>query len=319
MADLPSHLLAALVDLNPDGVVVCERVKDGWSVLFANPAFERLCGFSSREIRGRDLRFLQGQEREQDSRTRIRDGLNKGQPVRALLRNYRKDGTPFWNEMSLVPVKDMGGEVTHYVGYHRDASERLRFDPKPATSAAKDPHSQSATYPSLLSVLRDDRLTGLYNRGYFDELFHRDWAIAQREGRRLALLLFDVDSLNTYNETFGKPAGDSCIKRVARAIAGCLRRGSDLTARLEGGTIATLVHGMTAEQLPAFTAGILERVREARIHHPKSSVLRYVTVSAGIVSMVPGPDEKPEVLLERARSALREAKDAGRNRVVMAK
>jgi diguanylate cyclase (GGDEF)-like protein/PAS domain S-box-containing protein len=319
MADLPSHLLASLVDLNPDGVVVCERDKDGWAVVFVNPAFERLTGYKGHELRGRDLRFLQGQEREQESRARIRDALSKGQPSRAMLRNYRNDGTSFWNEMTLAPVRDARGEVTHYIGYHRDAGERLRFDPKPTTLGSKEAHGPSATYPSLLSVLRDDRLTGLYNRGYFDELFHRDWAIAQREGRRLALLMFDIDSLATYNETFGKPAGDSCIKRVARAIIGCLRRCSDLTARLEGGTIVSLIHGMSAEQLPAFTANILERVRETRIHHPKSTVMRYVTVSAGIVSMVPGPDEKPEVLIERARAALREAKDSGRNRVVVAK
>lgn len=317
MASLPQHLMASLIELSPDGIAVCERGNDGWPVVFVNAAFERLTGYQVRELVGRDLRFLQGKEREQDTRQRIREALTRGQTCRALLRNYRNDGTAFWNELTLAPIKDSSGTVTHYVGFHRDAGERLRFDPKPITT--RETSSVTGTYPSLLSVLRDDRLTGLYNRGYFDELFRRDWAIAQREGRRLALLLFDIDSLTTYNETFGKPAGDSCIKRVARAIAGCLRRGSDLTARLEGGTIASLMSGMAPEQVLPFTNGILERVRDARIHHPKSTVLRYVTVSAGVVSMVPGPEEKPELLLDRARAALKEAKAAGRNRVVAAR
>lgn len=317
MASLSQHLMASLIDLNPDGIAVCERGKDGWPVIFVNAAFERLTGYQLKELVGRDLRFLQGKEREQDTRQRIREALERGQSCRALLRNYRNDGTAFWNELTLAPLKDPSGNVTHYVGFHRDASERLRFDPKPMGS--RDTPSVTGTYPSLLSVLRDDRLTGLYNRGYFDELFRRDWAIAQREGRRLALLLFDIDSLTTYNETFGKLAGDSCIKRVARAIVGCLRRGSDLTARLEGGTIASLMSGVAPEQVLPFTNSILERVRDARIHHPKSTVLRYVTVSAGVVSMVPGPEEKPEVLLDRARAALQEAKASGRNRVVAAR
>lgn len=314
---LPQQLLASLVELSPDGVVVCEAGADGWNVVYANPAFEKLTGYQARELLGRDLRFLQGQEREQDSRQRVRDALSRGQTCRALLRNYRNDGTTFWNEMTLAPITS-GGKVTHYVGFHRDAGERLRFDPKPVMGGRDSP-SATGTYPSLLSVLRDDRLTGLYNRGYFDELFHRDWAIAQREGRRLTLLLLDIDALAAYNETFGKPAGDSCIKRVARAIAGCLRRSSDLIARLEGGTIAALIHGMTPEQVLPYANNILERVREARIHHPKSQVLRYVTVSAGVVSMVPGPEEAADVLTNRARAALKEAKSAGRNRVAAAR
>jgi diguanylate cyclase (GGDEF)-like protein len=162
-------------------------------------------------------------------------------------------------------------------------------------------------------------LTGLHCAQYFDEALNRDWAIAQRDGLRLALVLLDIDALGTYNETFGRPAGDSCVKRVARAIASCLRRGSDLTARLEGGTIAALIHSMTAEQALPFADGILERVREQRIHHPRSSVFKYVTVSAGLVSIIPGPSDKLEHFVERARASLKAAKTAGRNRVVAAK
>jgi diguanylate cyclase (GGDEF)-like protein/PAS domain S-box-containing protein len=318
VAELPQPLYASLIALSPDGIAVCEPGHEGWSVIFVNPAFERLTGYKPHELVGRDLRLLQGQEREQESRQRIRDALSRGQPCRAMLRNYRNDGTAFWNEMTLLPLRNPTGQLTHYVGFHRDASERLRFDPKPITSGRESP-TATGTYPSLLSVLRDDRLTGLYNRGYFDELYRRDYAIAQREGRRLALLIFDIDALGAYNDTFGKPAGDSCIKRVGRAIAGCLRRGSDLTARVDGGTIIALVHGMPGDQLLPFTNNILERVREARIHHPKSPVQRYVTVSAGVVSGVPGPEDKPEQLIERARHALKDAKTAGRNRVAAAR
>jgi PleD family two-component response regulator len=76
---------------------------------------------------------------------------------------------------------------------------------------------------------------------------------------------------------------------------------------------------MTAEQALPFADGILERVREQRIHHPRSSVFKYVTVSAGLVSMIPGPQDKLEQFVERARAALKDAKTAGRNRVVAAK
>jgi two-component system cell cycle response regulator len=314
MNGLSHELLTHIVQLSPDGMVVCERGTDGWPVIFANEAFERLTGYSAQELRGRDLRLLQGEDRDQENRQRIRAALAGDKTCRVLMRNYRKDGTQFWNEMLLAPIKDASGHITYFVGYHRDAGERLRFEPKPGSS--RETFTASGTYPSLLSVLRDDRLTGLNNRGYFDEMMRRDWVIAQRDGRRLALLLFDIDCLHAYNETFGRTAGDSCIKRVARAIAGCLRRGSDLTARLDGGTIVALIQGMATDQVGAYTDAILARVREQRIHHPRSTVQRYVTVSAGIVSLMPGASDKPEVLLERAQGALKEAKTGGRNRAV---
>jgi diguanylate cyclase (GGDEF)-like protein/PAS domain S-box-containing protein len=317
MKALSPELLRQLVESSPDGIAVCERGDDGWLVVFVNRAFERLTGFNAQELKGRDLRLLQGEDRDQEQRQRLRQALADGESCRALLRNYRSDGTQFWNEMVLVPLTNGSGGVDHFVSFHRDARERMRIEQK---SGGRE--NASAVTPGVAAVpstSRDDRLTGLHCRQYFDEALSRDWAIAQRDGLRLALVLLDIDALGTYNETFGRPAGDSCIKRVARAVAGCLRRGSDLTARLDGGTIAALIHSMTAEQALPFTDGILERVREQRIHHPRSSVFKYVTVSAGLASLIPGPQDKLEQFMERARAALKDAKTAGRNRVVAAK
>ncbi len=317
MKGLSPELLRQLVESSPDGIVVCERGGDGWLVVFVNRAFERLTGFGAQELKGRDLRLLQGEDRDQEQRQRLRQALADGESCRALLRNYRSDGTQFWNEMVLVPLTNGSGGIDHFVSFHRDARERMRIEQKAAARENGAPALAGAG--PAPGTARDDRLTGLHCRQYFDEALSRDWAVAQRDGLRLALVLLDVDALGTYNETFGRPAGDSCIKRVARAIAGCLRRGSDLTARLDGGTIAALIHSMTAEQALPFADGILDRVREQRIHHPRSSVFKYVTVSAGLVSLIPGPQDKLEGFMDRARAALKTAKAAGRNRAVAAK
>jgi diguanylate cyclase (GGDEF)-like protein/PAS domain S-box-containing protein len=316
MSGLSHELLRQLVESSPDGIAVCKRGNDGWLVVFVNRAFERLTGFSAQDLKGRDLRILQGEDRDQEQRQRLRQALADGESCRALLRNYRSDGTQFWNEMVLVPLKNGSGSVDHFVSFHRDARERMRIEQR---AGVRENGGAAVAASSTVIAVREDRLTGLHCREYFDEAVSRDWAIAQRDGLRLALVLLDIDALGSYNETFGRPAGDSCVKRVARAIASCLRRGSDLTARLDGGTIAALIHSMTAEQALPFTDGILERVREQRIHHPRSSVFKYVTVSAGLVSVIPGPQDKLEHFVERARAALKDAKTAGRNRVVAAK
>ncbi len=312
---LSIELLQKLVQMSPDGIAVCEKGTDGWPVVFVNDAFERLTGYKAAELQGRDLRLLQAEDREQETRQRIRQALADGATCRVLMRNYRSDGTRFWNEMTLVPMKDGRGEITHCVGFHRDASERMRIDNR--GTLPRENGSPAAGAGAAFSVARDDRLTGLHNRVYFEELLRRDWAIAQRDARRLALLIFDIDALGAYNDTFGRTAGDSCIKRVGRAISGCLRRSSDLMARWDGGTIVTLVQGMNVEQALPFADIICDRVREQRIHHPRSPVERYVTVSCGAASIVPGTDTAPELLIERARAALRVAKSGGRNRVAV--
>lgn len=313
MSSLPESLLTRILQLSPEGVAICRRGEGEWPVTFVNPAFERLTGYEARELIGKDLRLLQGKERDQESRLRIRAALEAGESCRALVRNYRSDGTQFWNEMLLEPVRDESGKVTQFIGYHRDASERMRIDVKPA--ASRETFGATSAVPAL-GVLRDDRLTGLYNKEYFEELLRRDWAIAQREARRLSMMLFDIDHLGAYNDTFGRAAGDACIKRVARAIGGCLRRGSDLAARYDGGVIVTVAHGMDEEATLRFANVLLDRVREQHIHHPRSTVQRYVTVSAGVTSVAPAKDESEELLFTRVRAALKQAKEAGRNRAV---
>jgi diguanylate cyclase (GGDEF)-like protein/PAS domain S-box-containing protein len=276
-------------------------------VIYVNPAFETLSGYPSVELVGRNLRLLQGEDREQDARHRLRDALSRGDACRVLLRNYRKDGSLFWNEASIRPVKDETGRVTHFIGHHRDAGERLRFDPKVSRDSLSGAHQ-----PTAIAV-RDDRLTGLFTLPYLLELLRRDWAVAQRQKRSIAIFAIDIDALDLYNTTFGRAAGDSTIRRVAHVISGCLRRASDVTARIDGGSLVAFAPGL--EQEPALRLGQLmaERVRELRIHHPRSAVLRYISVSVGVCAAVPEPEESCESLLDRAQAQLQLAKRSGRN------
>src|SRR5271154_34471 len=132
MTGVDSDMYRRLVETLSEGVVLIDARGNDHPVLFVNPAFETLTGYSSAELLGRNLRLLQADDRDQDGRHRLRDALNRGESCRVLLRNYRKDGTLFWNEMTVVPLKHADGCVTHYVGHHRDAGERLRMDPKVA-------------------------------------------------------------------------------------------------------------------------------------------------------------------------------------------
>src|SRR6201996_7628930 len=234
-------------------------------------------------------------------RQRIKEALTKGEPARVLIRNYRPDGTLFWNETVIQPVRDASNIVTHFIGYHRDASDRLR--------------NQERTTAGLPPWLREDRLTGLHSRAYFEELLQRDWVLAQRDSHEIGLTLFDIDDLGSYNEKFDRSAGDACIRRIARVIGASYRRGGDLVGRWEGGTFAVLTQGDAAQRASQYAQVVAQRVRDLMMHHPRAGSGRYVTISAGVASLVP-PRELPlEALLRATTAALKRSKKLGKNSI----
>ena len=307
MTGFDATLYRRLVETSPEGVVLVDAQKPECPVIYANPGFQALTGFSMAELVGRNLRFLQADDRDQDGRHRLREALDKRESCRVLLRNYRKDGTVFWNEMTVLPLLDADGRVTHFAGHHRDAGERLRIDPRLNRDSLSGSHQPTAM------VIRDDRLTGLFTLPYLEELLKRDWSVAQRDKRSIALFAIDIDALDLYNATFGRAAGDSTIRRVAHVVSGCLRRSSDVTARIDGGSFIAFAPGLANEQALCIGQLMAERVRDLRIHHPRSAVLRYVSVSVGVCAAVAGPDDSPTTLLQKSQQQLQVAKKSGRN------
>src|SRR5581483_2582970 len=145
-----------VVDSAPEGVVVCDATAADHPVIYANAAFAAMSGHAVDALLGKNLRMLQGSDREQDGRQRMREAVERGETASVLMRNYRPDGSLFWNEVVIQPVRNPSGKLTHFVGYYRDASQRL-----------KDGEKTSSGLPSWL---REDRLTGLHSRAYFEEL-----------------------------------------------------------------------------------------------------------------------------------------------------
>jgi diguanylate cyclase (GGDEF)-like protein/PAS domain S-box-containing protein len=298
MQQFDSAFVQRILDSAPEGIVICDARAVDFPVVYANAAFEKLTGYATAELMGSNLRLLQGTDRDQEGRRRISEALSRGEECRVLLRNFRKSGELIWNEMFLQPMRDDAGQVTHYVGFFRDASSRLK--------------SADRSIEGLPAWLREDRVTGLSSRAWFDELLEREWLIARREERPLTLVLFDIDAMGLYNDTFGKSAGDACLKRIARTIAGAFRRGGDVVGRWDGGVIAVLAahrDGVSVAGVVEHAQATVRKVADMRVHHPRSPTQKFVTVTAGLASVFPQRDEEsPTRLLERAGAALAEAK-----------
>lgn len=118
-------LLERIVNASDDGIVVAEQEGDETILIYANQGFERLTGYAADEILYRDCRFLQNGDRDQPQLDNIRRAIREGRPCQEVLRNYRKNGSMFWNELSITPVYDDEDQLTYFVGVQKDVTERV--------------------------------------------------------------------------------------------------------------------------------------------------------------------------------------------------
>jgi PAS domain S-box-containing protein len=127
---LRNALLLQLVENAQEGIVVAEKEGDDTILIYVNPAFEALTGYTPDEILYRDCRFLQGEETQQPAVKEIRNAINSSKPVRTILKNFRKDGSVFWNELSVTPFYDEVDEVTYYIGIQKDVTAEVELSQK---------------------------------------------------------------------------------------------------------------------------------------------------------------------------------------------
>jgi PAS domain S-box-containing protein len=117
-------LLFRAVESTRNGIVVTDPTQPDNPIIYANPAFAELCGFRIDQIIGRNCRFLQRDDRDQSALDEIRNAINNQRPITTVVRNYKKDGTLFWNELTISPVHDSSGKLINYIGVQNDVSAR---------------------------------------------------------------------------------------------------------------------------------------------------------------------------------------------------
>ena len=119
------RLMERAVDAAGSGITILDARSSEYPLTYANPAFLSMTGYGAEELRGKNLRLLRGDDTDVAALTAVRDAFAAGRPTRVLLKNYRKDGTPFWNDLSASPLYDPTGRITHYVAVQTDVTERM--------------------------------------------------------------------------------------------------------------------------------------------------------------------------------------------------
>jgi diguanylate cyclase (GGDEF)-like protein/PAS domain S-box-containing protein len=217
-------------------------------------------------------------------------------------RALTQDGDHVWIRDVVHVVRRPDGSVDSLVGFMFDITERKKAEDK-ILQLQEELHALSF----------QDGLTGLANRRMFDTLFEVEWAKGRAVGHPLSLVLIDIDFFKQYNDHYGHPQGDECLKRLARVLEGAAQRPRDLCARL-GGEEFALVLPDTDEPTAVRIAQRCRKLlmREA-IPHQRSAIAEVVTVSMGIVTVVPGSQDNLAGLIAKADRRLYQAKSAGRN------
>ncbi|UTW07701.1 EAL domain-containing protein [Pseudomonas benzenivorans] len=285
------RLLRRSLEASYNGALICDAQADDLPIIYANPAFERITGYSAAEVLGRNCRFLQGEERDQPNIEDIRQGIKDYRETHVVLRNFRKDGTPFWNALYIAPVPDEQGNITHFIGIQNDISEQKNFEAQLAYNASHDV------------------LTGLPNRSLLEDRLTQGCQISLRYQRSLAVMFIDLDGFKPINDSMGHSAGDQILVEVARRMNQQVRPG-DTVARLGGDEFIIILPDLAREEDALLVADrIIASIAQP---YKVGGIEMHITASIGI-TLSDGTTEPPSALIQQADLAMYKAKQQGRN------
>ena len=307
--NISRELLAQAVEQSHDGITVADARKKGFPLIYVNRGFEKLTGYTSDEVIGNSYRILQGTDTGQPELETIREAVAKGEGCLVTLRNYRKDGSMFWNELSISPVHDADGKLTHFIGIQKDVTARALLEQHMHQSNL----DLQALNQQLNTLVYTDHLVGLSNRLHFDEQLTHLFATAQRAHSGLSVLMIDFDHFKQFNERYGQSAGGECLRMVGHCIAKSFARTSDCTARYGGEEFAVVSLAANIEDLRHHAQKLCEQVRALNIPNSDSSY-GVVTISIGGVHRLPERESTEAELVKLADQALHAAKQSGGNR-----
>jgi diguanylate cyclase (GGDEF)-like protein/PAS domain S-box-containing protein len=290
-SDLALRLQSRALDASVNAILITAPSPAGNLIEYVNPAFMRITGYDPAEVIGHDCRVLQRDDRDQEGVALIRQSLAANREVSAVVRNYRKDGALFWNQLFIAPVPNAEGVITHHIGVINDVTDLIRY---------QEQLEYQANY---------DSLTRLPNRNLLRDRLQHALIVAQRHHKGVAVVFIDLDGFKNVNDSLGHSVGDRLLSVVAERLARCTRT-SDTVARHGGDEFVIVMTDTVDEQsLIAW----MERVR-ASISEPVwlDGTELYVGCSMG-ASLFPQDGEDAETLMKKADLAMYRAKDMGRN------
>lgn len=282
----------AVVITGPDGTVIS-----------TNQAHEAITGYGNDEMLGRNCRLLQGPLTDRDTVAQMREAVATGHSFQGELINYRKDGSTFWNDLSIAPVHGEDGALTHFVGITRDITAR------------------HLTHEQMAHLAFIDALTQLPNRRLLGDRLAQALAASERSGLYGAVMYLDLDGFKPLNDTHGHGMGDLVLVEVAQRLRACVRA-TDTVARGGGDEFVVVVGDLApdAEPAHALASAMAEKICKClellggQLPAASRAAVQRCSLSVGVALFL-GHERHSEDTLRRADAAMYRAKRAGGNGV----
>lgn len=237
-APVPAALLGKALDAVSEGSLITDVNQN---VVYANKAFEAVTGYSTDEILGRNCRVLQGPGSNPETIAMMRAVLARGENFRCEILNYRKNGTPFWNGLTVSPLRDHTGTITHFVSVQRDVT------------------SQRTLHEQLRFLALHDPVTRLPNRTALDQYLSRDHGSGNGH---TAIGIIDLDDFKDVNDAYGHAAGDALLSDFADRLKE-KKRDQDFLARLGGDEFVIIIPGLHPRNTEEELGRIVDNLHEA--------------------------------------------------------
>jgi PAS domain S-box-containing protein/diguanylate cyclase (GGDEF)-like protein len=274
---LPQRALSTIVDCAQEGILVADMRSPDAHIIYVNRGFEKITGYKRREVVGKNCRYLQGSDRLQPAIEAARDAIAGGVAIELRLRNYRKDGNRFWNDLRLVPIVDRAGELEYYVGFIRDVTETV------------------AIADQLEQVMNNDQLTGCLSRdGLLPQLS------ILTVSHRVLLVKLDIAQFHEINSGYGYDVGDALLQAAGRRLS---TLDANLVARVGNDQFAMALTITDGFDVPRFVGRLSETLAA---HFPLAGTELKVRFAIGYVTGSIGADAM--TLVRQAGAALAESK-----------
>ncbi len=262
---------------------------------YVNPAFERVTGYSAADVLGRTPALLKSGRTPPKVQKRLEHALAAGEPFHGVFVNRRRDGSHYHADMSVAPVREETGRITHYISTHYDISEKLR------------------TERELERLTNYDAVTGLANRGVVRDRLIQLLRRIDEAGRGIAVLYIGLDDFAKVNATLGQSGGDRVLQRIAERLESSVESGGSV-GRASGDRFVVLLSGERRDLWAEQTAERLQAVIAAPIRIDAREI--HVTAGVGI-AFAPEDSNDAERLLQGAEAALTRSKQQGGGQVAV--
>lgn len=283
-------LLERIIESSHIGFIITDPGQEENPIIYVNKAFERITGYSSKEVTGRNFKFLQGADNDLEALSLIETALATGKEVSLEIRNYRKDGSLVWNEIQISPIRNAEGKIINYVIVQNDISKRKQVEGQ------------------LFYLAFHDSLTQLPNRALFLHDLERALLRRRIDGHFVGVLFLDLDHFKIVNDTLGHHVGDQLLKAVAARLKICARQ-EDLVSRLGGDEFTILMNDVkSVKEAIRLAARLLEAMTLPFVLDGREV---FISSSIGI-ALSNADDKTPADLIRKVDVALYQAKNKGK-------